>query len=105
MKQEYYTENRKIVTEYVESNRTLFIEDLNEAIKTSLSFKTYHSKCLTKKWNLLDMECREIRIRQLKSQSSQLRKSLKLYNDLPNAQNRILEEIKLNEEIIKFLEI
>ena len=51
------------------------------------------------------MECREIRIRQLKSQSSQLRKSLKLYNELPNTQNRILEEIKLNEEIIKFLEI
>ena len=49
------------------------------------------------------MECREIRIRQLKSQSSQLRKSLKLYDELPNAQNRILEEIKLNEEIIKFL--
>ena len=30
--------------------------------------------------------------------------NLHAYNDLPNAQNRILEEIKLNEEIIKFLE-
>ena len=50
------------------------------------------------------MTIKEIRIRQLKSQSSQLRKSLKLYDELPNAQNRILEEIKLNEEIIKFLE-
>ena len=50
------------------------------------------------------MTTKEIRIRQLKSQSIQLRKSLKLYDELPNAQNRILEEIKLNEEIIKFLE-
>lgn len=49
------------------------------------------------------MTIKEIRIRQLKSQSSQLRKSLKLYDELPNAQNRILEEIKLNEEIIKYL--
>lgn len=50
------------------------------------------------------MTTKGIRIRQLKSQNSQLRKSLKLYDETPNTQNRILEEIKLNEEIIKFLE-
>ena len=53
MKQEYYTENRKIVTEYVESNRTLFIEDLNEAIKTSLSFKTYHYEMFNEKMEFI----------------------------------------------------
>ena len=50
------------------------------------------------------MECREIRIQQLKRQNSELRKSLPSYDETPNAQNRIVEEIKLNEEIIKFLE-
>ena len=50
------------------------------------------------------MECREIRIVQLKRENEALRENLHAYNDLPNAQNRILEEIKLNEEIIKFLE-
>lgn len=42
MKQEYYTENRRRVTEYIENDLTLFFTELNEAIKTSLSFKTYH---------------------------------------------------------------
>lgn len=49
------------------------------------------------------MECREIRIRQLKSRNKELRQSLPTYDETPNAQNRILEEIKLNEEIIKYL--
>ena len=61
-------------------------------------------KCLIKKMNLQDMECREIRINQLKSRNRELRQSLPTYNETPNAQNRILEEIKLNEEIIKFLQ-
>ena len=51
------------------------------------------------------MECREIRIVQLKRENEALRENLHAYNELPNTQNRILEEIKLNEEIIKFLEI
>ena len=50
------------------------------------------------------MECREIRITQLKTRNKELRQQLPIYDELPNAQNRILEEIKLNEEIIKFLE-
>lgn len=50
------------------------------------------------------MECREIRIVQLKTRNKELRQELPIYDELPNAQNRILEEIKLNEEIIKFLE-
>lgn len=49
------------------------------------------------------MECREIRINQLKSRNRELRQSLPTYDEIPNAQNRILEEIKLNEEIIKYL--
>ena len=50
------------------------------------------------------MECREIRIVQLKTRNKELRQELPIYDETPNAQNRILEEIKLNEEIIKFLE-
>lgn len=50
------------------------------------------------------MNIKEIRIVQLKRENEALRENLHAYNELPNAQNRILEEIKLNEEIIKFLE-
>lgn len=50
------------------------------------------------------MECREIRINQLKQRNRELKESLKDYEETPNSQNRLLEEIKLNEKIIKFLE-
>lgn len=53
MKQEYYTENRKRVTEYVENNLTLFFTELNEAIKTSLSFKTYHYEMFNEKMEFI----------------------------------------------------
>lgn len=53
MKQEYYTENRKRVTEYVENDLTLFFTELNEAIKTSLSFKTYHYEMFNEKMDFI----------------------------------------------------
>ena len=53
MKQEYYTENKRRVTEYIESNRTLFIEDLNEAIKKGVSLNTYHYEMFTEKMDFI----------------------------------------------------
>ena len=53
MKKEYYTENRKRVTEYVENNLTLFFTELNEAIKTSLSFNTYHYEMFNDKMDFI----------------------------------------------------
>lgn len=50
------------------------------------------------------MTIKEIRINQLKTRNKELRQSLPNYDETPNSQNRILEEIKLNESIIKFLE-
>lgn len=49
MKQEYYTENRKIVTEYVENNLTLFFTELNEAIKKGVELNTYHYEMFNEK--------------------------------------------------------
>lgn len=46
----------------------------------------------------------EIRINQLKQRNRELRDSMVIYEETPNAQNRLLDEIKLNEQIIKFLE-
>lgn len=53
MKQEYYTENKRRVTEYIESNRTLFIEDLNEAIKKGVEFNTYHYEMFNEKMEFI----------------------------------------------------
>lgn len=53
MKQEYYTENRRRVTEYVESNLTLFIEDLNEAIDKGVSLNTYHYEMFNEKMEFI----------------------------------------------------
>ena len=53
MKQEYYTENRRRVTEYIESNRTLFIEDLNEAIKKGVELNTYHYEMFNDKMEFI----------------------------------------------------
>ena len=53
MKQEFYTENRRRVTEYIESNRTLFIEDLRQAIEISLSLKTYHYEMFNDKMKFI----------------------------------------------------
>ena len=53
MKQEYYTENKRRVTEYIESNRTLFIEDLNEAIKKGVELNTYHYEMFDEKMEFI----------------------------------------------------
>ena len=53
MKQEYYTENKRRVTEYIESNRTLFIEDLNEAIKKGVELNTYHYEIFNEKMDFI----------------------------------------------------
>ena len=53
MKQEYYTENKRRVTEYIESNRTLFIEDLNEAIKKGVELNTYHYEMFDEKMDFI----------------------------------------------------
>lgn len=53
MKQEYYTENKRRVTEYIESNRTLFIEDLNEAIKNGVELNTYHYEMFNEKMDFI----------------------------------------------------
>ena len=53
MKQEYYTENKRRVTEYIESNRTLFIEDLNEAIKKGVELNTYHYEMFNDKMEFI----------------------------------------------------
>ena len=53
MKQEYYTENKRRVTEYIESNRTLFIEDLNEAIKKGVELNTYHYEMFNEKMDFI----------------------------------------------------
>ena len=53
MKQEYYTENKRRVTEYIESDRTLFIEDLNEAIKKGVELNTYHYEMFNEKMDFI----------------------------------------------------
>lgn len=53
MKQEYYTENKRRVTEYVESNRTLFFTNLNEAIKKGVSLNTYHYEMFNEKMDFI----------------------------------------------------
>ena len=53
MKQEYYTENNRRVTEYIESNKTLFIEDLRQAIEISLSLNTYHYEMFNQKMEFI----------------------------------------------------
>ena len=53
MKKEYYTENRKRVTEYVENNLTLFFTELNEAIKKGVSLNTYHYEMFNDKMEFI----------------------------------------------------
>lgn len=53
MKQEYYTENRKRVTEYVENNLTLFFTELNEAIKKGVDLNTYHYEMFNEKMEFI----------------------------------------------------
>lgn len=53
MKQEYYTENRRRVTEYVENNLTLFFTELNEAIKKGVELNTYHYEMFDEKMDFI----------------------------------------------------
>ena len=53
MKQEYYTENKRRVTEYVESNITLFFTNLNEAINKGVSLNTYHYEMFNEKMDFI----------------------------------------------------
>lgn len=53
MKQEYYTENKRRVTEYVYNGQTLFIEDLNEAIKKGVELNTYHYEMFNEKMDFI----------------------------------------------------
>lgn len=53
MKQEYYTENRRRVTEYVESNKTLFITNLTEAIEKGVELDTYHYEMFNEKMEFI----------------------------------------------------
>ena len=53
MKQEYYNEHRKRVTEYVENNLTLFFTELNEAIKKGVDLKTYHYEMFNDKMEFI----------------------------------------------------
>ena len=53
MKQEYYTENRRRVTEYVENNLTLFFTELNEAIKKGVELNTYHYEMFNEKMDFI----------------------------------------------------
>lgn len=42
MKQHYYTQARRQVTEAIENGSTLFITELREAISTSIKLRTYY---------------------------------------------------------------
>lgn len=53
MKQEYYTENRKRVTEYIEDGKTLFVTNLNEAIKKGVDLNTYHYEMFNEKMEFI----------------------------------------------------
>jgi len=53
MKQEYYTENRRRVTEYVENNLTLFFTNLNEAIEKGVDLNTYHYEMFNEKMEFI----------------------------------------------------
>ena len=53
MKQEYYTENKRRVTEYIESYRTLFFTNLNEAIKKGVELNTYHYEMFNEKMDFI----------------------------------------------------
>lgn len=53
MKQEYYTENRRRVTEYVENNLTLFFTELNEAIEKGVALNTYHYEMFNEKMEFI----------------------------------------------------
>lgn len=51
MKQEFYNEYRKQVTDYILRGETLFTTSLREASQLALRFKTYHYEMFTYEWN------------------------------------------------------
>lgn len=53
MKQEYYTENKRRVTEYIENNLTLFFTELDEAFNKGVSLNTYHYEMFNDKMEFI----------------------------------------------------